>query len=125
MKNRNKLRHIIINNKEYLWNYYYDDMDFSNFPYSYYLFVPINNRKLKVSVYFKKYMPQMNLDVYTSEGTPCLYKNKPVVLNLCRPFYGGQVIEYVFKNRYKDTDIGEFKILDGDNILEQLGYSDF
>ena len=95
MKNRNKLRHIIINNKEYLWNYYYDDMDFSNFPYSYYLFVPINNRKLKVSVYFKKYMPQMNLDVYTSEGTPCLYKNKPVVLNLCRPFYGGACNKYL------------------------------
>ncbi len=65
MKNRSKLRHIIINNKGYLWNYYYDDMDFSSFPYSYYLFVPVNNQKLKVRVYFKKYMPQMNLKFWT------------------------------------------------------------
>lgn len=55
MKNRGKLRHIIVKEKGYLWNYFYDDMDFSNYPYSYYLFVPTENPRLKVRVYFTKY----------------------------------------------------------------------
>ena len=125
MKNRNKLRHMTIDNKEYLWNYYYDDMDFANYPYSYYLFVPKSNRHLKVRVYFTKYAPQMNLPVYTSEGTICFYKGVQVTLNLCRPCYARQMIEYVFKNCCRDTDIGEFDIKNGDAILERLGYSEF
>lgn len=52
MNNRNKLRHIVADDTEYLWNYYYDDMDFINYPYSYYLFIPKNNQKLKVRVHF-------------------------------------------------------------------------
>lgn len=125
MKNRVNLRQMKIGNDEYLWSYNYDDMDFVNYPYSYYLFAPKNNQKLKVRVYFTKYAPNMNLNVYKYEGTPCLYKGEKAVLNLCRPFYARQIIEYVFRNCCSDTDIGEINIENGDNILTELGYSEF
>lgn len=67
----------------------------------------------------------MNIDVYTAEGTPCLYKGEPCVLNLCRPYYAGQMIEYVFANRCHASDLGELEIRDGDAILEAMGYMDF
>lgn len=125
LKNRGKLRHIIVKEKRYLWNYFYDDMDFTNYPYSYYLFVPAENPRLKVRVYFTKYEPQMYLDVYTSEGTICQYKGRQVEMNLCRPLFARKVIEYVFDKCYHDTDVGEFAIKNGEDILENLGYSDF
>lgn len=125
MKNRGKLRHIIVKEKRYLWNYFYDDMDFTNYPYSYYLFVPAEKPQLKVRVYFTKYVPQMNLDVYMGEGTICQYKGKQIEMNLCRPLFARQVIEYVFDKCCHDTDVGEFAIKDGEVILENLGYSDF
>lgn len=125
MKNRGKLRHIVVKEKEYLWNYYYDDMDFSNYPYSYYLFVPKRNPRLKVRVYFTKYAPQMKLDVYTSKGTICQYHGKQVELNLCRPLFARQMIEYIFANCCHDTDAGELEIRDGERVLEELGYSGF
>ena len=125
MKNRGKLRRIVVNGRAYLWNYYYDDMDFTNYPYSYYLFVPEENRRLKVRIYFAKYVPQMKLDVYTSEGTICQYKGKQVEMNLCRPFFARQMIEYVFDKCCYDTDVGELEIKNGEAILENLGYSDF
>lgn len=125
MKNRGKLRHIIVKEKGYLWNYFYDDMDFSNYPYSYYLFVPAENPRLKVRVYFTKYAPQMKLDVYASEGTICRYKGRTIEMNLCRPFFAGQVIEYVFDKYCHGTDVGELVIKNGEAVLEKLGYSDF
>lgn len=125
LKNRGKLRYIIVKEKRYLWNYFYDDMDFTNYPYSYYLFVPADNPQLKVRVYFTKYVPQMNLDVYMGEGTICQYKGQQIEMNLCRPLFARQVIEYVFDKCCHDTDVGEFAIKDGEVILENLGYSDF
>ena len=125
MKNRGKLRRIVVNGRGYLWNYYYDDMDFTNYPYSYYLFVPEENRLLKVRIYFAKYEPQMNLDIYPGEGTLCQYKGKQVEMNLCRPFFARQMIEYVFDKCCHDTDVGELEIKNGEAILENLGYSDF
>lgn len=125
MKNRAKLRNIVVNNKEYLWAYYYDDMDFNHYPYSYYLFVPKNNEKLKVRVYFTKYAPNMNLNIYTHEGTSCLYHGEQVVLNLCRPYFAKQIIKYVFENCCREEDIGEIELRDGDSILMCLGYFDF
>ena len=125
MKNRGKLRHIIVKEKRYLWNYFYDDMDFTNYPYSYYLFVPAENPRLKVRVYFTKYAPQMYLDVYKSEGTICQYKGRQIEMNLCRPLFARQVIEYIFDKCCHDTDVGEITIKNGEAILENLGYSDF
>ncbi len=125
MKNRGKLRHIIVKEKRYLWNYFYDDMDFTNYPYSYYLFVPAENPRLKVKVYFTKYAPQMYLDVYMSEGTLCQYKGRKIEMNLCRPLFARQIIEYVFDKCCQDMDIGELVIKNGEAILENLGYSDF
>lgn len=125
MKNRNRLRLMKIDQKEYLWSYNYDDMDFYNYPYSYYLFVPKKNEKLKVRVHFTRYAPQMNLNAYSSEGTICLFKGKQVILNLCRPYFARQIIEYVFQNCCNDTDTGEIDIKDGDKILKEIGYSDF
>ena len=49
MKNRVKLRQMTFNGDSYMWAYHYDDHDFKNYPYSYYLFVPKNNEKLKSS----------------------------------------------------------------------------
>lgn len=125
MKNRVHLREINLNGKEYLWSYNYDNLDFSNFPYSYYLFVPKCNQKLKVRVYFTEYAPPMNLGGNQNEGTPCLYKGQKVILNLCRPFFTKQILEYVFQKYCSDTDTGEIEIKDGDKILTELGYSDF
>jgi len=125
LKNRGKLRRIVVNGREYLWNYYYDDMDFANYPYSYYLLVPKENPRLKIRIYFTKYEPQMNLDIYTSKGTLCQYQGKEVELNLCRPLFARQVIEYVFKNVCHETDVGELVIKNGEAVLENLGYSDF
>lgn len=125
LKNRGKLRHIAVNGKRYLWNYFYDDMDFANYPYSYYLFVPEENQRLKVRVYFTKYAPQMNLDVYTGKGTVCQYQGKQVEMNLCRPHFARQIIEYVFANCCHDTDAGELAIRDGEAVLEEMGYSGF
>ena len=65
MKNRKKLRYIVVNEKGYLWNYYYDNMDFANYPYSYYLFVPEENQRLKVRVYFTRYAPSLKLGTGT------------------------------------------------------------
>ena len=48
MKNRKKLRQMTFNGELYLWAYHYDDRDFDNYPYSYYLFVPKENNKLKI-----------------------------------------------------------------------------
>lgn len=124
MNNRNKLRHIVADDTEYLWNYYDDDMDFINYPYSYYLFIPKNNQKLKVRVHFTKYAPEMNLNI-SNEGTVCFYGEEQIVLNLCRPYYARQMIEYIFSNCCRNTDTGEIDIKNGEDILEQLGYRDF
>ena len=125
MKNRVKLRLMKTEGEEYLWSYNFDDMDFYNYPYSYYLYVPKNNKKLTVRVYFTKYAPNMNLNCYRYEGTPCLYNGEPIILNLCRPFFAKQVIEYVFQHHCNYSDKGEVNIKDGDNILTELGYSEF
>ncbi len=125
MNNRNKLRQIVVNQKRYLWNFYYDDMDFANYPYSYYFFEPEENKRLKVRVYFTKYAPNMNIDAYPAGGTPCLYKGEQCVMNLCRPHFARQMIEYVFANCCHIKDFGELEIRDGDAVLEALGYSDF
>ena len=79
-----------------MWSYNFDDMDFVNYPYSYYLFVPKNNKRLKVRVYFTKYEPQMKLNAYSNKENICGY-----------------------------TDSGEVSIKDGEKILEKIGYSDF
>lgn len=125
LKNRGKLRQIVVNEKEYLWNYYYDDMDFANYPYSYYLFVPRKNQRLKVRVYFTKYEPQMNLDVYTRKGTVCFCQGKQVEMNLCRPWFARQMIKYIFDRCCRDTDVGELEIRNGEAVLEELGYTGF
>lgn len=125
MKNRRKLRHIVVDGKCYLWNYFYDDMDFADYPYSYYLFVPKRNPRLKVRVYFTKYAPPMNLDVDTGKGTVCQYQGKQVEMNLCRPYFARQMIEYVFANCCHDMDAGEFEVRDGEAVLEEMGYSGF
>lgn len=113
------------NGESYLWAYHYDDNDLKNYPYSYYLFVPEDNEKLKVRVYFKRYAPNMNIDAYSEEGTICLYKGERIILNLCRPFFARQFIEYVFSYCCNKTDTGEVEIRDGDAILEKLGYTEF
>lgn len=125
MKNRPKLRQITFNGESYRWAYYYDDKDLNNYPFSYYLFVPEHNDKLKIRVYFKRYVPNMDLDICTEEGTVCLFKGERTVLNLCRPFFARQVIEYVFSHCCNKTDTGEIEIRDGDTILEKLGYTEF
>lgn len=125
LKNRRKLRHIVVDGKCYLWNYFYDDMDFADYPYSYYLFVPKRNPRLKVRVYFTKYAPPMNLDVDTGKGTVCQYQGKQVEMNLCRPYFARQMIEYVFANCCHDMDAGEFEVRDGEAVLEEMGYSGF
>ena len=125
MKNREKLRKMTFHGETYLWAYYYDDMDFKNYPYSYYLFSPEDNAKLKVRVYFTRYAPNMNIDAYSEEGTVCMYRGKKMVLNLCQPVFAQQVIEYVFSQCCKKTDTGEIEIRDGDAILEKIGYSEF
>lgn len=125
MKNRIKLRSMIIDEKEYLWSYNYDDMDFSNYPYSYYLFVPKENKRLTVRVLFTKYAPPMKLSIYKDEGTACLYKGQQIILNMCRPYFAKQIMEYVFENYCNDNDTGEIEIKDGEKILEEMGYSDF
>ena len=125
MKNRNKLRTMTFNGETYLWAYHYDDNDFSNYPYSYYLFVPKDNNKLKVRVYFTRYAPNMDIDAYSEEGSICLYKGERIILNLCRPFFARQILEYVFEYRCNKSYIGEIDIKDGDTILETLGYTGF
>ena len=94
---RSKLRRISVDGKAYRWNYMYDDMDLVNYPYSYYVFVPEENPRFKVRVYFTKYAPQMKLDVYVVEGTICQYQGEPALMNLCRPFFAAQVIRYVLR----------------------------
>ena len=123
MKNRSKLRQITFNGESYLWAYHYDDNDFSNYPYSYYLFVPKENSRLTVRVYFTRYAPNMNIDAYSDEGTVCLYNGKSIVLNLCRPFFARKVIEYVFTHCCNQSDSGEVEIKNGDAILEKLGFA--
>ncbi|MBD5158632.1 MAG: hypothetical protein HDT23_00025 [Ruminococcus sp.] len=125
MKNRVKLRVMNVDGEKYLWSYNYDDMDFVNYPYSYYLFVPENNKKLKVRVYFTRYSPNMNIDTYSDEGTPCFYGKEKIILNLCRPLFARQILEYVFNNMCSKSDVGEINIKDGDNILYEMGYRDF
>lgn len=125
MKNRNKLRTINIDGARYLWSYNFDDMDFINYPYSYYLFVPENNKKLKIRVYFTKYAPNMNLDAYSDDGTPCLCKGEKIILNLCRPFFARQMIEYVFSHCCSPSASGEINIADGDSLLTAMGYENF
>ena len=125
MKNRVKLREMTYDGETYLWAYYYDDMDFSNYPYSYYLFIPKDNEKLKVKVFFTRYAPNMKMDIYSEEGTKCLYHGEKIVINLWRPFFARQVIEYVFSHCCKKTDIGDIEIKYGDTILENIGYSEF
>lgn len=98
MKNRAKLRQMTFNGNSYLWTYHYDENDLKNYPYSYYLFVPKSNERLKVRVYFTRYAPNMNIDAYSEEGTICLYKGERIILNLCRFFFARQLIEYVFSN---------------------------
>ena len=122
---RSKLRRISVDGKAYRWNYMYDDMDLVKYPYSYYVFVPEENPRFKVRVYFTKYAPQMKLDVYVVEGTICQYQGEPALMNLCRPFFAAQVIRYVFAHCCQDTDRGEVEIRDGEAVLESLGYSDF
>ncbi len=122
---RGRLRQISVDGRACRWNYYYDDMDFENYPYSYYLFAPEENQRLKVRVYFTKYAPQMNLDCYITGGTVCRYQGEPVVMNLCRPFFAAQMIKYVFGHCCQETDTGEVEVRNGEAILENLGYSEF
>ena len=125
MKNRDKLRIITFNGETYYWAYYYDDMDFKKYPYSYYLFIPKANNKLKVRVYFTRYAPNMKLNIYTEDGTMCMFRGEKTILNLNQPYFARQVIEYIFNHCCKTSDIGEISINDGDGILEKIGYSDF
>lgn len=120
---KKRLRHMTINDREYLWNYFYDDMDFASYPYSYYLFIPKCNPKLKIRVYFTKYAPPMRL--VPDKGTDCFCRGKQAVLNLNRPYFARQMLEYIFQNYCRETDIGEIEIKDGEAVLERIGYSDF
>lgn len=122
MKNRPAPRTLHIGEKEYLWSYNFDKSDYKNYPYSYYMFSPKDNQKLKVRVYFTQYENPTDI---TPSGTPCIYKGENVILNLCEPSAAKRVAEYVFTELIPDNQTGEVELRDGDEILRNIGYKDF
>ncbi len=114
-------RRITVNKEKFLWKYIYDDLDFAKYPYSYYLIVPENNQKITIKIIFSDLEPPMLLD--GDEGTLGTYNGKELYLNLNKPKFVAQIIEYILNS---DVDLQQSGILEyeqGEKILYELGYS--
>ena len=121
-----KLRELTVNGREYLWAYRYDENDLSVFPVmSYLLFVPKDNKRLTVRVFFREYQPDMALGVPNVEAVNCTLKGEDTVLNLHRPSCAARVAGYVFSELCSPDDSGEVRLENGDEILRKPGYEGF
>ncbi|MGN0438264.1 MAG: hypothetical protein ACI4F4_07030 [Lachnospiraceae bacterium] len=113
-------RSVNVRGKLYSWKYVYDDLDFENYPYSYYLIIPDENKKFILKVLFRELEPPMILE--RDEGTLAFFEGKEMYLNLNRPRYVVQIIEYLLA---KNIDFNKSETLiyeKGEMIFRELGY---
>lgn len=120
MKSRKCLRKLILNEEQFLWQYYYDDLEFTNYPFSYYLIVLASNRKFEIRVLFNKLEPPMLLN--GDKGMTAIKDNREVNLNLNEPKNVKDLIEYLMKNEVDFEKQKKWLFEDGEGLFEKMGY---
>lgn len=112
------LRKIVVNGKEYLWTYSFDDYDYQNDSS---LVVKSADKKGKLIVYFKTdkwdhgYCP-------FNKGVQATLNNEPVTINLNQPRFAAEIIAFVLDKLQVDCLSGTVELDDGIQILHDLGY---
>lgn len=109
-----KFRKIVVNNLEYKWLYRYDDYDYQNDPYL--LIVPGAFPETTLRIHFS-----VKEHFLLNSGFPAFFQGKPVCINLNRPFFVSQIIQWCGEREDLFNRTGE-RHLQGLDILREIGY---
>ncbi len=104
-------RKIKVNNQEYEWHYSFDDYDYC-MPST----LTIKNKKTKIIVVFP--LKQSGEYCPFNQGVKAVKDGENITINLNRPFYITEIIEYIFNN----YNVIKHNYYNGLEILTQLGY---
>lgn len=113
-----KFRKIVVDTVEYKWLFRYDDYEYINNPYL--LIVKTIFPEETWRIYF------MTADHFLlNSGFPAIFQGTAVEINLNRPFYVAQIIQYCMENEEEILQAGYkngYRDLDGIKILREIGY---
>lgn len=107
-------RKIIVDNLEYKWLFRYDDYEYQNFPYL--LITAKASPKTTLHIRFP-----MKEHFLLNSGMPADFRGQQVSINLNRPFFVSQIIQWCEKQEDLFGRTG-YQYLDGLDILKAIGY---
>lgn len=112
------LRKIVIQEKEYLWKYTFDDYDYENDSH---LVIKDSNKDGKLIIYFRTGKWDFGYCPF-NRGVPAIYHGEPVVINLNQPRFIAEIFAYVMNKLKKDSLIGTTEFNEGLEMLHDMGY---
>lgn len=116
-----QFRTIMIGEEEYRFRYFYDHLDFSNYPFSYLIICPCKNPKNEIRIIFHKLEPPMLLP--GSKGEPVSRNGVECFLNLNEPKYIREIIDYLLDGVVHFGLQDKWVFDEGEELLKQLGYN--
>ena len=112
-----KFRKIVVDNLEYKWLFRYDDYDYIFFPYLLILAESFPETTLCISFPMKEHF-------LLNSGFPAVFQGQQVSINLNRPFFISQIIQWCRKQKDLFGQTG-YQYLTGLDILKAIGYEVF
>jgi len=111
-------RRIIINSKEYLWKYSFDDYDYQNDSS---LVVKSADKKGKLIIYFRTDKQDHGYCPF-SKGVTATFHNEPIIINLNHPRFAAELIAFALNKLQFDCLSGTVRMNDGIKMLHDIGY---
>lgn len=109
-----KFRKIIVNNLEYKWLFRYDDYEYQNLPYL--LIAAESFPKTTLCINFP-----LEDHFLLNSGCPAFFQGQQVSINLNRPFFISQIIQWCGEQEELFNQTG-YQHLNGLDILKTIGY---
>ena len=112
-------RKIIVESKEFLWKYSFDDADYQCDSF---IVVKTVDKKGKLVVYFRTEKADDYGRCPFNKGVLALFKNEVTIINLNQPRFVAEIISYVLEQRHLDCLVGTVELKNGIEILHDIGY---
>ncbi|MDE5891538.1 MAG: hypothetical protein K2H45_01310 [Acetatifactor sp.] len=109
-----RFRNITVDHVEYKWLFRYDDYDYINFPYL--LIVTKSSPETTLRIVFP-----IKEHFLLNSGFPAVFHGQQVSINLNRPFFVSQIIQWYGKQEGLFIQAG-YQSLNGLDILKAIGY---
>ena len=109
-----RFRNITVDHMEYKWLFRYDDYDYIYFPYL--LVVPKSSPETTLRIVFP-----IKEHFLLNSGFPAVFQGQQVSINLNRPFFVSQIIQWCREQEALFSRTG-YQSLNGLDILKAIGY---